>query len=78
MAIQNFTGKNIQDTYPRVVQTDGTNLADGTGSLLPIEFNENNVVITGSLSIQASGHITSSGNISASGEIIGIIDGGSF
>ena len=33
MAISDFTGKNIKDTYPRIVQTDGTNLADGTGSL---------------------------------------------
>ena len=49
MAIQDFTGKNIQDTYQRVVQTDGTNLADGTGSLLPISFNGNNVTINGSL-----------------------------
>ena len=49
MAVQDFTGKNIQDTYQRVVQTDGTNLADGTGSLLPISFNGNNVVISGSL-----------------------------
>ena len=50
MAVQDFTGKNIQDTYQRVVQTDGTNLADGTGSLLPISFNGNNVIISGSLS----------------------------
>ena len=33
MAISDFTGKNIQDTYKRVVQTDGANLADGTGSI---------------------------------------------
>ena len=34
MAINDFTGKNIKDTYPRLVQTDGTNqLADGTGSV---------------------------------------------
>ena len=49
MAISDFTGKNIQDTYQRVVQTDGTNLADGTGSLLPISFDGNNVIISGSL-----------------------------
>ena len=49
MAVQDFTGKNIQDTYQRVVQTDGTNLRDGTGSLLPISFNGNNVIISGSL-----------------------------
>ena len=33
MAIENLTGKNIKDTYPRIVQTDGTNLADWTGSV---------------------------------------------
>ena len=49
MAVQDFTGKNIQSTYQRVVQTDGTNLANGTGSLLPISFDGNNVIISGSL-----------------------------
>jgi len=49
MAVQDFTGKNIQNTYQRVVQTDGTNTADGTGSLLPISFDGNNVIISGSL-----------------------------
>ena len=33
MAISNFTGKNIKDTYQSIVQTEGTNLADGTGSI---------------------------------------------
>jgi len=28
----NFTGNNIQDTYQRIVQTDGTSFFDGTGS----------------------------------------------
>ena len=49
MAVNDFTGQNIQDTYQRVVQTDGTNLADGTGSLLPISFEGNNVRISGSI-----------------------------
>jgi len=49
MAVNDFTGKNIQNTYQRVVQTDGTNLADGTGSLLPISFDGNDVIISGSL-----------------------------
>ena len=49
MAINDFTGQNIKDTYQRVVQTDGTNVTDGTGSLLPISFDGNNVVISGSL-----------------------------
>jgi len=28
-----FTGQNIENTYQRVLQTDGTNIYDGTGSL---------------------------------------------
>ena len=49
MAVNDFTGQNIQDTYQRVIQTDGTSIADGTGSLLPISFDGNNVIISGSL-----------------------------
>jgi len=49
MALPNLTNQNIQDTYQRVVQTDGTKVFDGTGSLLPISFNGNNVTINGSL-----------------------------
>ena len=36
MALDNFTGQNIKDTFQRVVQTDGVNFADGTGSIIPI------------------------------------------
>ena len=50
MTLNKLTGQKIQDTYQRIVQTDGTNLADGTGSLLPISFEGNNVIISGSLS----------------------------
>ena len=31
-----FTGQNIEDTYQRVLQTDGTNFYDGTGSAVTI------------------------------------------
>ena len=31
-----FTGQNIEDTYQRVLQTDGTNIYDGTGSLFTV------------------------------------------
>ena len=58
MAISDFTGQNIQDTYQKVVQTDGTNLADGTGSLLPISIDGNDVTISGSLT--ANEYIVSS------------------
>ena len=50
MALPNLKDQNIQDTYQRVIQTDGTSIADGTGSLLPISFDGNNVIISGSLS----------------------------
>jgi len=36
MALDDFTGQNIQDTYQRVVQTTGGTFADGTGSILHI------------------------------------------
>tara|TARA_R110000824_G_scaffold204463_3_gene389157 strand:+ start:392 stop:1093 length:702 start_codon:yes stop_codon:yes gene_type:complete len=49
MALITLGNQNIKDTFQKIVQTDGTNLADGTGSLLPISFNGNNVVISGSL-----------------------------
>jgi hypothetical protein len=49
MALNNLSNQSIKDTYPGLIQTDGTNLADGTGSLLPISFNGNNVIISGSL-----------------------------
>ena len=39
MSVNNLTGQNIQDTYQRVIHTDGTNIHNGTGSQLPISFN---------------------------------------
>ena len=53
MAVNDFSNQNIQDTYQRVVQTDGTNLADGTGSLLPISFEGNDVIVPGALKAQS-------------------------
>ena len=53
MAVNDFSNQNIQDTYQRVVQTDGTNVADGTGSLLPISFEGNDVIVPGALKAQS-------------------------
>ena len=57
MAINDFTGKNIQDTFQRVVQTDSTNqLADGTGSIfIPISASH---AISASYAVSASHEIT--------------------
>ena len=48
-----FTGQNIQDTYQRVVQVDGNQLQDGTGSNLPISFNGDDVIIPGAIRAQS-------------------------
>ena len=47
-SIAHFSGSRISDTYQRVVQTDGTYLADGTGSLL------SNLIIPGNLTIDGT------------------------
>ena len=36
MSQQNLTGKNIQDTFERLLQTDGGVIYDGTGSAIPL------------------------------------------
>ena len=71
MALPDLTNQNIQDTYQRVVQTDGTKVYDGTGSLLPIEFDENNVIISGSLIAQTYVVSQSVINVSSGSTIFG-------
>ena len=43
-----FTGQNIEDSYQRVLQTDGKIITDGTGSFVNLQF-------TGSFSGDGSG-----------------------
>lgn len=44
-----FTGQNIENTYQRVLQTDGTNVYDGTGSLFTLpSVNTSSLATTGS------------------------------
>ena len=49
MALPDLTGQNIQDTYQRVLQTDGGTLRDGTGSLVTLT------------DVTASGNVSASG-----------------
>ena len=49
MALPNLTDQNIQDTYQRVIQTDGKQIFDGTGSLLPIKIDGNNFIVSGAV-----------------------------
>ena len=71
MAINDFTNQNIQDTYQKVVQTERGKLADGTGSLLPISFDGNNVIISGSLTAQTYVVSESIINVSSGSTIFG-------
>jgi hypothetical protein len=59
MALPDLTGLNIEDTYQRVLHTDGTYIWDGTGSLVTLQY-------TGSLFGTASWAISASQAISAS------------
>ena len=61
MALNDFTGQNIQDTYKKLVQTEGNLFADGTGSILQIITSDQTssmTVATASFAISASHEIT--------------------
>ena len=60
MPIQNFAGTAISNTYQRVVQTDGTYLADGTGSLINNLTLPGNLVVSGTLYAQNTIIVTQS------------------
>jgi hypothetical protein len=83
MALPDLTGQNIENTYNRVVQTDGTFFYDGTGSLLNISgtINTGSFAITGSNIFRGdqivTGSIYVSNTVSAT-YLVGIIDGGTF
>ena len=53
MAVNDLTGQQIQNTYQRVIQTDGTLIADGTGSELPIKFDGPDLIVSGALRAQS-------------------------
>ena len=80
-----FTGQNIEETYQRVLQTDGINIYDGTGSLFLITGSGN--IDTGSFATTGSnifiGDQIVTGSISVTNAVtasyfVGIIDGGTF
>lgn len=76
MALPDLTGQNIENTYQRVIQTDGTDFYDGTGSL--VNFGEAVFPYTGSAIISGSLIVTGSTEIqylTASGLNYPTIDG---
>ena len=66
MTLNDLKNQNIQDTYQKVVQTDGTNLADGTGSLLPISFNGNKITTTDDFEVSGIFKIPGFNDVSSS------------
>ena len=46
MALPDLTGLDIEQTYPRLLHTDGTIVYDGTGSVFPIGSNISNTINT--------------------------------
>ena len=54
MGLPNLSGSNIQDTYQRVLHTDGNLVHDGTGSLLPIAFESGNISASGNITANSS------------------------
>lgn len=72
MPTNDFTNQQIETTYQRVLQTDGTAVYDGTGSLVVLNY-------TGSFAgngNQIVGVLTSSFSVTSS--YIDIIDGGTY
>jgi hypothetical protein len=77
--LPDLTGQNIQNTYQRVLQTDGVNIYDGTGSLFslpPVFPYTGSAVITGSLDVIGNTVIT--GSLIVSGSNGGIDTGNSY
>jgi hypothetical protein len=81
-----LTGQNIETTYQRVLQTDGVNIYDGTGSLFVVSgsggnINTSSFATTGSNTFIGDQIIT--GSISVTNSVtasyfVGTIDGGTF
>lgn len=81
-----LTGQNIETTYQRVLQTDGVNIYDGTGSLFVISGSGSNIN-TSSFATTGSnifiGDQIIAGSISVTNSVtasyfVGTIDGGTF
>jgi hypothetical protein len=76
-----FTGQNIENTYQRVLQTDGQFVYDGTGSLVNLSLDSASFATTGSNIF--IGNQTVTGSISVTNSVtasyfVGTIDGGTF
>ena len=71
MALPDLTGQNIENTYPRLVQTDGNSYFDGTGSLLSLGGGAQNLESVLTQGSSTSIAITSSAEYAISSSGIG-------
>ena len=78
MAVNDFTGKNIQNTYQRVVQTDGTSLADGTGSIFTPISSSHSITSSYSLFAVSASHEITFELSSSYAQTASFIHGGTF
>jgi len=62
MSLPDLTGQNIENTYQRLVQTDGANFYDGTGSIINLGEEifpyTGSAIITGSLILTGSAYVS--------------------
>jgi|TARA_R110001583_G_scaffold4575_2_gene26230 hypothetical protein len=87
MALPDLTGQNIENTYQRVLHTNGTNLFNGTGSIVNVsninanaEFNE--LIVNGTTQffepvtftdgVTMQGNLVITGSLSAVGTVTAI------
>ena len=74
MALPDLTGQNIENTYQRVLQTDGTNFYDGTGSAVSLGGSQNLQQVTNQGSITtipiSASIISASGNVNVNNLIL--------
>lgn len=62
MGLPNLSGSNIQETYQRVLHTDGASIYDGTGSTLPIGYDGNTTTFTDNVEFQEGKFVTVAGS----------------
>jgi hypothetical protein len=81
MALPDLTGQNIENTYQRVLHTDGTNLFNGTGSIVNVsninanaEFNE--LIVNGIAQfyepVTFTDGVTMQGNLVITGSLLAV------
>jgi len=74
MALPDLTGQNIENTYQRVLQTDGTNFYDGTGSVVSLGGSQNLQQVTNQGSVTttpiSASIISASGNVNVNNLIL--------